>query len=90
MGCGETLFLGSGGHVTCSFVDCPDPSAADTVLHERETEHVVVFTDEHFTIQHPLKDRLQGVTLAEFVDLIEQGGGRVYQTDAVAIEGTRS
>jgi len=32
MGCGETLFLGAGGHVTCSFIDCPDPAAVDDWL----------------------------------------------------------
>jgi hypothetical protein len=32
MGCGETLFLGAGGHVTCSYIPCPDPSATDDVL----------------------------------------------------------
>ena len=32
MGCGATLFLGSGGHVTCSWEHCPDPGAADDLL----------------------------------------------------------
>jgi endogenous inhibitor of DNA gyrase (YacG/DUF329 family) len=32
--CGKTsLFLGDGGHVTCSRIDCPNPSAADQLLH---------------------------------------------------------
>lgn len=30
---GESLFLGSGGHVTCARLDCPDPCAADKQLH---------------------------------------------------------
>lgn len=30
---GESLFLADGGHVTCSRIDCPDPSAADWSLH---------------------------------------------------------
>lgn len=29
---GESLFLGTGGHVTCSRLDCPDPGAADDLL----------------------------------------------------------
>jgi hypothetical protein len=29
----ESLFLASGGHVTCNRSDCPDPCAADRVLH---------------------------------------------------------
>ncbi|MFJ3278488.1 hypothetical protein [Streptomyces halstedii] len=32
--CGAvSLFLGEGGHVTCSRIDCPEPSAADQLLH---------------------------------------------------------
>lgn len=34
-GCGRTLFLGSGGHVTCSWIDCPNPAAPDELLAER-------------------------------------------------------
>jgi hypothetical protein len=30
---GASLFLGSGGYVTCSRLDCPNPSAADQLLH---------------------------------------------------------
>ena len=30
---GHSLFLGEGGHVTCSRLDCPNPSAADQLLH---------------------------------------------------------
>jgi hypothetical protein len=40
MGCGTTLFLGKGGHVTCAFIDCPDPTAADAILSDRETERL--------------------------------------------------
>jgi hypothetical protein len=29
---GSSLFLGEGGHVTCSRIDCPDPSAGDGLL----------------------------------------------------------
>ncbi|MET9923440.1 MULTISPECIES: DUF6085 family protein [Streptomyces] len=37
--CGSTsLFLGSGGYVTCARLDCPDPDAASTVLEQRATE----------------------------------------------------
>lgn len=32
--CGRaSLFLGNGGHVTCSIIDCPNPSLADEQLH---------------------------------------------------------
>jgi hypothetical protein len=29
MGCGDSLFVGAGGHITCSWIECPNPSAAD-------------------------------------------------------------
>jgi hypothetical protein len=32
MGCGETLFIGDGGHVTCSWHACPNPGTADSLL----------------------------------------------------------
>lgn len=32
MGCGETLFLAVGGHVTCSYAECPRPDAAADLL----------------------------------------------------------
>jgi hypothetical protein len=32
---GSSLFLGDGGHVTCSRSDCPDPCAADDLLHRQ-------------------------------------------------------
>ncbi|WP_411096001.1 hypothetical protein [Streptomyces sp. 020-2-3H-GM] len=36
--CGAaSLFLGEGGHVTCARLDCPDPSAADDLLHGGES-----------------------------------------------------
>jgi hypothetical protein len=32
--CGtKGLFLGDGGYITCSLIDCPNPSAADDLLH---------------------------------------------------------
>lgn len=32
---GASLFLGEGGYVTCSRIDCPEPDAASTVLERR-------------------------------------------------------
>lgn len=52
------LFIGDGGHITCSQVDCPNPSAADDILSDGETEHLVTFTDEGWTIRHPLRERI--------------------------------
>ncbi len=58
MGCGTTLHLVDGGHVTCTFVGCPDPEAVTTLLAERETEHLVTFHTNTFTVRHPLRERL--------------------------------
>ncbi|MEU1088983.1 DUF6085 family protein [Streptomyces sp. NPDC005892] len=30
---GSSLFLGEGGHVTCSRLDCPNPCVVDDLLH---------------------------------------------------------
>ena len=38
---GTGLFLGSGGHVTCPRVDCPNPTAADDLLHQRAHDRAV-------------------------------------------------
>ncbi|MYX67345.1 hypothetical protein K388_05598 [Streptomyces sp. KhCrAH-43] len=35
---GASLFLGSGGHVTCSRIDCPAPGEADDLLHGKESD----------------------------------------------------
>lgn len=60
MGCGRTLFVAKGGHITCSWHDCPHPGAVDDLLADPETEHVVTFDDKGFAIQHPLRERLDG------------------------------
>lgn len=60
MGCGETLILGTGGRVTCSLLRCPRPSAVDELLADAETEHVVMLEPNTFSIQHPLRERLDG------------------------------
>lgn len=52
MGCGETLFLGDGGHVTCSFNKCPNPGMVDEMLHreiiilKRPIQKLIVAVDE--------------------------------------------
>lgn len=60
MGCGETLFVGSGGYITCSFIHCPRPDAVSDILADRETEHIVELDRETFSVQHPLRERLDG------------------------------
>lgn len=64
MGCGETLFIGEGGWITCSFISCPRPAAVADLLDDRETEHLVTFSDDGFTVKHPLRERLDDALLA--------------------------
>lgn len=59
--CGGSLFLGSGGYVTCSRSDCPNPTAVSDLLTDHTARHhVVVLTDDTFVIEHPLRERLTG------------------------------
>lgn len=60
MGCGRTLFVASGGHITCRFAACPNPTAVDDLLDERETEHIVHIDNNTWRMQHPLRERLDG------------------------------
>ena len=61
MGCGDTLFVGSGGYVTCSWHKCPNPTAvADLLLDHATPNHIVVLGPTSFHILHPLRERLLG------------------------------
>ncbi len=61
MGCGETLYLLTHGDVRCARGGCPRPTAVAELLAEQETEHIVdVFPSGTFTVQHPLRERLDG------------------------------
>lgn len=67
MGCGMTLvligqddaFVGE-GNVTCASSNCPRPSAVFELLQDLETEHVITIREDGFTVQHPLRERLDG------------------------------
>lgn len=63
MGCGRTLIAGASGRVTCSSPRCLNPEAVHNLLAEKETEHVVVLRPTDFTVQHPLRERLDGQLL---------------------------
>jgi Family of unknown function (DUF6085) len=58
MGCGATLFLATGGHVTCSYGPCPNPTAVSDILAVSETEHIAWLRRDDFTVLHPLRERL--------------------------------
>jgi hypothetical protein len=60
MGCGSTLFLGEGGFVTCSWINCPDPEAVTKILEgAAERDHTVLITETMWTMQHPLRERVE-------------------------------
>lgn len=58
MGCGETLFLGFNGYVTCAALPCPRPDAVTVILEDRETAHLVRIRKGGWTVQHPLRERV--------------------------------
>ena len=58
MGCGETLHLMQSGMIMCLGKDCPNPGAAQQILGDRETQHIVVFREDGWEMIHPLSDRL--------------------------------
>ena len=80
-GCGETLLLGHGGHVTCSLVECPDPTSVDTLLDNPHiAAHIVVLTRDQrgeigYRAQHPLAERINGdlLTGCPFEQDIQRG-----------------
>lgn len=73
MGCGQTLFLGEGGYVTCSMLACPNPAAVSDLLDDPQTEHVMTVTREGFTIRHPWRERIgRRLEECEVFDLIQQ------------------
>lgn len=61
MGCGETLQAEEGravNRIVCWGSECPRPLAAQEVLSDSETGHVVRFRTDGFTVRHPLWERL--------------------------------
>lgn len=58
MGCGQTLFVGTGGHITCSYIPCSRPTAVDEILDDPETHHIVQFDFDGYSAIHPLRERL--------------------------------
>lgn len=88
MGCGQTLFVADGGHITCSLAGCPNPGVVDELLDNRETEHIAVLTDDDIVVLHPLRERLNDLLLSCALvgwghrDTPVQAGGRYRVTVA--------
>jgi Family of unknown function (DUF6085) len=58
MGCGQTLHLMPGGTIRCLAHNCPQPGAVQQILSVPETDDIVVFGMDSFTVLHPLRERL--------------------------------
>lgn len=61
MGCGQVLYaeeMSTENKIICMGEDCPRPLAAQEILSDGETGHIVTFRGEGFTIRHPLRERL--------------------------------
>lgn len=61
MGCGPTLRAEETravNKIVCWHENCPEPLAAQRILNDEETEHVIRFSGSGFTIRHPLRERL--------------------------------
>lgn len=44
--------------VHCMAPGCPRPDAAHIILQDAQTEHVVTFTGDGFTLRHPVRERI--------------------------------
>lgn len=76
MGCGESLFVGNEGHITCAYLECPNPTAVDDILCDPETDHIIELFSNTFNVRHPLRERLNDDLLQCHIGewLVEKGG----------------
>jgi hypothetical protein len=63
LGCGETLYTAHGIKIMCSDPACPDPDAAQKILNEPETEHLVTIAGDGYSVKHPLRERIDNALL---------------------------
>lgn len=57
-GAAELIMDYATANLRCDARGCPRPDAAHEILQDAQTEHVVTFTDDGFTLKHPIKERL--------------------------------
>lgn len=81
MGCGETLWARWGpagsASIECGSPNCPRPDALNIILADARVDaHIVVFEPESFSIQHPIKERLEGdlFTCPLFISIAKMDG----------------
>jgi hypothetical protein len=91
MGCGPHLHRLQTGAVKCLARDCPEPLAAQYILNETETEHLVYLEEDSWQALHPLRERINGALLTCGISQaaeqahsfgMEPGGYRVTVTRA--------
>lgn len=99
-GCGETLraewnIVGR-AEIVCVGPFCQDRHGVTRLLKEDETEHIAHCHEEAFTIQHPLKERLDGTLFdcklhQSMRDELGPPGGRegVYRVSLNTVSGDR-
>lgn len=68
---GSSLFLGSGGHVTCSRLDCPNPCAVDDQLHRGRPDPAAAGLEETARVFAALH-RSAEETVTRVINLHEQ------------------
>jgi hypothetical protein len=48
----------SGGAIVCHHFGCAEPTAVHDILRDREVQHIVTFTEDGWTLRHPLIERI--------------------------------
>lgn len=62
----RTLFAGHEGNIICTHALCPDPTVLTELLDQRRPErHVAWFDEEDWTLEHPLRCRIDGLADCE-------------------------
>lgn len=87
MGCGETLEHHDEGQIRCRHMRCPRPGAVTELLLDDETEHIVSFTKDGFTVKHPLRERLDDglLTCDLHAYLCERQGGFLMKRSSLRL-----
>jgi hypothetical protein len=86
MGCGETLFLGDGGHITCSYAGCPDATAAGGLVSQaasaQRTQEAVTSAADRFKVEAELDAMRKHVAI-----LLRSLKGAWWLDAAIAYQG---
>lgn len=93
--CGESLFLGEGGYVTCSRLECSEPEAASKVLEQApDHEHRVTWGGTRCLdcgqqlveiVRRPTRDRQEAAELLRAAESFERLGYITAELDTPAV-----